>query len=60
MEFHFVKGKGSRFDLQVAFSVQNKLMGTENNKKKVCEKLTLRKEFCACSEMTKFKMNVIE
>ena len=35
MEFHFVKGKGSRFDLQVAFSVQeNKLMGTENDLKK--------------------------
>ena len=37
-------------------------MGTENDKKKkkVCGKLTLRKEFCACSEITKFKINVIE
>ena len=34
MKLHFMKGKGSRSDLQVAVSEQeNKVMGTENVKK---------------------------
>ena len=34
MKLHFMKGKGSRSDLQVAVSGQeNKVMGTESDKK---------------------------
>ena len=34
MKLHFMKGKGSKSDLQVAFSAwENKVMGTENVKK---------------------------
>ena len=34
MKLHFMKGKGSRFDLQVAVSGwENKVMGTESDKK---------------------------
>ena len=34
MELHFMKGKGSRSDLQVAVSGwDNKVMGTESDKK---------------------------
>ena len=33
MEMHFVKGKGSRSDLQVSFSEwENKIMNKENDK----------------------------
>ena len=34
MKLHFMKGKGSRYDLQVAVSGwKNKVMGTESDKK---------------------------
>ena len=34
MKLHFMKGKGSRYDLQVAVSGwENKVMGTESDKK---------------------------
>ena len=45
MELNFVKGKGSKPDLQVAFlGWKNTVMGTESNE--VCEKGTMSKEFC--------------
>ena len=46
MELHFMKGKASRSDLQVAVSGwENKVLGTESDKK-ICGKQTPRKEFC--------------
>ena len=60
MELHFIKGKESKSDLQVALSEwENKVMHTESDKK-VCGKWTLRKEFCAWSGLTKVKINLIE
>ena len=60
MELHFIKGKGSRSYLQMAvYGWKNKVMDTESDKK-VCGKWTLRKEFCAWSGLTKFKINLIE
>ena len=57
MELHFIKGKGSRSDLQVAVSGwENKVIDTESGKK-LCGKWTPRKEFCAWSGLTKFKIN---
>ena len=57
---HFIKGKGSRSDLQVAVSGwKNKVMNTERDKK-VCGKWTPRKQFCAWSGLTKVKINLIE
>ena len=45
MKLHFMKGKGSRSDLQVAVSGwENKVMSIESDKK-ACEKSTVRKEF---------------
>ena len=45
MELHFIKGKRSRSDLQVAVSRwKNKVMDTETDKK-ICGKWTPRKEF---------------
>ena len=47
MELQFIKGKGSRSNLQVVVSEwENKVMDTESDKK-VCGKWTLRKEFYA-------------
>ena len=47
MELYFMKGKGSKPDLQVAVSEwENKVTDTESDKK-VCGEWTLRKEFCA-------------
>ena len=44
MKLHFMKGEGSRSDLQVAVSGwENKVMGTESNK--FCGKWTLQKSF---------------
>ena len=38
MELHFIKGKRSRSDLQVAVSEwENKVMDTESNKKRFVE-----------------------
>ena len=60
MELHFIKGKGSRSDLQVAVSEwKNKVMDTESDKK-FCGKWTPRKEFCAWSGLTEFEINLIE
>ena len=59
MELHFMKGKGSRSDLQVAVSGwENKVMGTESNK--FCGKWTLQKEFCAWSGLTKLNINLLK
>ena len=45
MKLHFMKGKRSRSDLQVAVpGWENKVIGTESGKK-ACEKSTMRKEF---------------
>ena len=45
MELHFVKGKGSRSDLQVSVSEwENKALDTKM-RRKVCARWTLRKEF---------------
>ena len=60
MKLHFMKGKGSRYDLQVAVSGwENKVLGTESDKK-ICGKQTLRKEFCAWLGLTRFKINLIK
>ena len=60
MKLHSVKGKGSRSDLLVAvFGWKNKVMNTESVKK-FCGTWTLRKEFCAWSGLTKFRINLIE
>ena len=48
MELHFMKGKGSRSDLQMAVSGwQNKVMGTEHDKKVFMESGPQKEEFCA-------------
>ena len=47
MKLHFMKGEGSRSDLQVAVSGwENKVTGTESVKK-FYGKWTPREEFCA-------------
>ena len=57
MKLHFMKGKGSKSDLQVVASGwENKVMGTESDKK-FCGKWTLRKVLCMVR--TKFKINLI-
>ena len=46
MELHFVKGKGSRSDLQMAVSEWENSNGIESDGyKEVCEKWALKKDF---------------
>ena len=60
MELHFVKGKGSRSDLQVSFSEQeNNIMNKESDKDFV-ESGPWENEFCAWSVLTKIKINLTE
>ena len=47
MELHFMKGKGSRSDLQVAVSGwENKVMGTESDKKVLWKVNPKRRVLC--------------
>ena len=46
MELHFIKGKGSRFDLGLPVSEwKNKVLDTESDEK-VCGKWILRRVLC--------------